>query len=287
MKKTILAAAVLALCASGLYAADKDKNVAVINGKKVAQEELTKKLWWQYAAQGLSELVDEKLLLEEGERLKVKADPKEVETRFNNLAAGYQDKAVFEANLKSVGWSVKDLRDLITRQLLIRGTVIAARKIAVTDEDARKFFDQNKDKLGTPESVRLSQIFVNSKGEADDAYDLLSTVGADFSKLSALKSSDPNLRKNNGSLGNISRGMLLPEIEKEIFALKAGQYSRPLPTGNGFSIFKAEELKPAQPAVFEAIREELKTAMLNQAITQQLPPLAAELRQKAKIEILK
>ncbi|HAN05705.1 MAG: hypothetical protein A2X29_08340 [Elusimicrobia bacterium GWA2_64_40] len=285
MKKTILAAAALALFASGLQAAEK--NVAVINGKPVASAELTKKLWWQHAAQGLSELIDERLLLEEAARLGVKADPKEVEARYAALAAGAPSKAAFEASLKSVGWTAKDLKDLLGRQLAIRGAVIASRKLAVTDADAKAFFDQNKDRLGVPEAVRLSQIFVASKAEADDAYDLLTSVGADFSKLSALKSSDAALRSNSGSLGYISRGMLLPEIEKEIFALKAGQYTKPMATGAGFSLFKAEELRPAQPAAFDAVRENIKTALLNQAITRELPLLAAELRQKAKIEIAK
>lgn len=286
MKKAIFAAALLALGAPA-NAADKAGNVAVIDGQKIAREELTKKLWWQYAAQGLTELIEEKLLLAEGARLGIKADPKEVDQRFNSLAAGYADKAAFEANLKSVGWSAKDLRDLIGRQLVVRNTVIAARKLAVTEEAAREFFDKNKDKLGTPESARLSQIFVNTKAEADDAYELLTSVGADFAKLSSVKSADANLRKNNGSLGNIARGMLLPEIEKEIFALKAGQFTKVLATGNGFSIFKVEELKPGVPAEYEKIKADIKTAMLNQAIAQQLPALAAELKQKAKIEILK
>lgn len=285
MKKTILAAAALALLASGLQAAEK--NVAVINGKPVAAAELTKKLWWQHAAQGLSELIDERLLLEEAARLGVKADPKEVETRYAALAAGSPSKAAFEANLKSVGWTAKDLKDLLGRQLAIRGAVIASRKLAVTDADAKAFFDQNKDRLGVPEAVRLSQIFVASKAEADDAYDLLTSVGADFSKLSALKSSDAALRSNSGSLGYISRGMLLPEIEKEIFSLKAGQYTKPMATGAGFSLFKAEELRAPQPAAYDAVRENIKTALLNQAITRELPLLAAELRQKAKIEIAK
>jgi parvulin-like peptidyl-prolyl isomerase len=285
MKKTILAAAALALLASGLQAAEK--NVAVINGKPVASTELTKKLWWQHAAQGLSELIDERLLLEEASRLGVKADTKEVEARYSALAAGAASKAAFEASLKSVGWTARDLKDLLGRQLAIRGAVIASRKLAVTDEDAKAFFDQNKDRLGVPEAVRLSQIFVPSKAEADDAYDLLTSVGADFSKLSALKSSDAALRSNSGSLGYISRGMLLPDIEKEIFALKAGQYTKPMATGAGYSLFKAEELRAAQPAAFEAIRENIKTALLNQAITRELPLLAAELRQKAKIEIVK
>lgn len=286
MKKTIFAAALLALCSAG-YAADKAGTVAVVNGQKVAQEELTKKLWWQYAAQGLTELIDERLLLEEAKRLGVTADPKEVETRFNALSAGYTEKGAFEANLKSVGWSPKELRELITRQLTIRNAVVAARKIAVTDADAKAFFDKNKEKLGTPESVKLSQLFVNTRAEADDAYELLTSVGADFAKLSSLKSADANLRKNNGSLGVISRGMLLPEIEKEVFALQAGQFSKPIATGNGFSLFKAEEKKAGKDADFEAVKNDIRTALTNQAITQKLPELAAELRQKAKIEIIK
>ncbi|OGR68143.1 MAG: hypothetical protein A2081_02290 [Elusimicrobia bacterium GWC2_61_19] len=285
MKRTILAAALLAVFAGGLYAAEKE--VAVVNGRKIAREDLTKKLWWQYGAQGLSELIDERLLLAEAARLGVKADPKEAQERYNSLSAGYPDKAQFEANLKSVGWTPADLRALIDRQLTIRATVIAARKLAVTDADARDFFDKNKERLATPESLKLSQIFVNTKAEADDAYELLTSVGADFAKLSSLKSTDANLKKNNGSLGYISKGMLLPEIEKEIFSLKAGQYSKVLPTGNGFSIFKVEERKPGQDASFDKVKDELKVALLNQAVTKALPELAAELRQKAKIEIIK
>lgn len=284
MKRTILIAAAVALCSTGLYAAEKP--VAVVNGQKVTREELTKKLWWQYGAQGLSELVDEKLLLEEAARLGIKADPKELDARMASLSAGYADKAQFEKNLASVGWTPQELRDLLRRQTLIRYTVILDGKIIVTDADAKAFFDKNKEKMGAPESVKLSQIFVNTKAEADDAYLALS-AGADFARLSALKSTDANLKKNNGSLGYISRGMLLPEIEKEIFSLKPGQYTKTVATGNGYSIFRAEELKPGQDATFEKVKEDVKTALLNQAITQKLPELAAELRQKAKIEIVK
>ena len=286
MKKTLLAAALLALCSAG-YAADTAATVAVVNGRKVTREELTRKLWWQYAAQGLTELIDERLLLEEAGRLGVTADPKEVAARFDALAANYPDKAAFEANLKSVGWSPKELRALIERQLTVRNAVVAAGKIAVTDADARAFFEKNREKLGTPESVKLSQIFVNTKAEADDAYELLTSVGADFAKLSGLKSADPNLRKNGGSLGFISRGMLLPEIEKEVFALQPGQFSKPVATGNGFSIFKVDERRPGKEADFETIKNDIKTALMNQAITRELPALTAELRQKAKIEIVK
>lgn len=284
MKNTILIAAAIALCSTGLYAAEK--NVAMVNGQKVTREELTKKLWWQYGAQGLSELIDEKLLLEEAARLGLKADPKELDARFANLSAGYETKAQFEKNLASVGWTPQELRDLLRRQTLVRGAVITDAKIVITDEDAKAFFDKNKEKLKAPESIMLSQIFVNTKAEADDAYLALS-AGADFARLSTLKSTDANLKKNNGSLGYVSRGMLLPEIEKELFALKPGQYTKTVATGSGYSIFRVEELKPGQDASFEKLKEDLKTTLLNQAVAQKLPELAAALRQKSKIEVLK
>ena len=262
MKKTALLAAALALSATGLFAAEK--TVAVVDGSKITNDELTKKLWWQYGAQGLAELIDEKLLL-----------------------AGYINKAEFEKNLKSVGWTSADLKTLLGRQILVRTAVMALGRITVSDEDAKAFFDKNKEKLAAQESIKLSQIFVNTKAEADEAYQLLTSVGADFAKLSVLKSADANLRKNNGSLGFVSRGMLLPEVEKEIFSLKPGQYSKVLATGNGFSIFMAEERKAAQEASFDKVKEELKAAILNQAITQSLPEITGQLRQRAKIEIIK
>ena len=285
MKKTALLAAALALSATGLFAAEK--TVAVVDGSKITNDELTKKLWWQYGAQGLAELIDEKLLLAEAAKLGMKADPKEVDARYNGLLAGYINKAEFEKNLKSVGWTSADLKTLLGRQILVRTAVMALGRITVSDEDAKAFFDKNKEKLAAQESIKLSQIFVNTKAEADEAYQLLTSVGADFAKLSVLKSADANLRKNNGSLGFVSRGMLLPEVEKEIFSLKPGQYSKVLATGNGFSIFMAEERKAAQEASFDKVKEELKAAILNQAITQSLPEITGQLRQRAKIEIIK
>ncbi|HBB66886.1 MAG: hypothetical protein A2X28_03290 [Elusimicrobia bacterium GWA2_56_46] len=285
MKNTIIFSMLMALT-GGLVSAE-DRVIALVNGDKIAFEDVTKKLWWQYSAQGLSEMIDEKLLLEEAGRLKVKYDAREAEKRFEALSSGYKDKKEFENNLRAVGWTPGDVKGLIKRQLLIKNTVIAARDINPSDAEVTAFFEQNKDKLGKADSARLRQLFVTSKAEADDAYLALS-AGADFAKLSSLKSTDENLRKKEGDIGYISRGLLLPEIEKTVFSLKPGEYTKPMPTGNGFSIFKLESLKPGEPARLDtALKAELKAGMINQAVSQKLPELAAELRRKAKIEIVK
>ncbi|OGS12903.1 MAG: hypothetical protein A2234_10985 [Elusimicrobia bacterium RIFOXYA2_FULL_58_8] len=287
MKKITMLGMTLAFFATGLYAATikpEKTTIAVINGEKLTAGDLTTRLWWQNAGTVLSELIDERLLLQEADRLKTTADKKEVQDKFNALA-GSIDKEQFAKNLKAVGWTEGDLKDLLTRQIRIRDTVVAVKKVAVTEEEMKEFFNANKEKLDAPEAVKLSQIYVNTQAEANAALESL-TVGADFSKLSALKSTDANLRKNNGSLGYVNKGTLLPDIEKEVFALAIGKPSRIFSTGNGFSIFLVEERRKAQAAVYEKIKDELKILILNQAIAKSLPELAGELRQKAKIEVI-
>ena len=285
MKRTILLAALMALATGSAGA--QDRAVATVNGDKITSGDITKKLWWQYSAQGLSDIIDERLLLQEAARLKTSYDAKEAGKRFETLAAGYKDKQEFDANLKTVGWTAEDVKELIKHQLLIKGTVITAKGISFNDADIKAFFETNKEKLGKADSVKLRQLFVGTQAEADDAYLALS-AGADFAKLSALKSTDENLRKKEGDIGVISKGLLLPEIEKAIFALKPGQYTKAMATGNGFSIFKLEASVPGEPAkLTDALKADLKTGLINQAVNQKLPELVAELRKQAKIEVIK
>ena len=134
MKKAILSAALL-LSFSAAWAGPR--TMATVNGKAITSDELTKRLWWQHSAQGLSDLVDERLLLDEAARLKAQPDENEVQTRFARLQANYKDKTEFEKSLKSVNWTVADLMNLLRNQVLIKNTIIASKKLAVTDEDAR------------------------------------------------------------------------------------------------------------------------------------------------------
>ncbi|MFA7009323.1 MAG: peptidyl-prolyl cis-trans isomerase [Elusimicrobiales bacterium] len=205
--------------------------------------------------------------------------------RFEALSAGYKDKSEFENNIKSVGWTAADVQELLKRQLLIKNAIIAAKNITASDAEIKAFFEQNKEKLGKPASFKLRQIFVSSKAQAEEAA-LSLAAGADFAKLAGLKSTDENLRKKNGDIGSVLKTNLTPEIEKALSALAPGQYTGPVATGNGYSIFKLESSTPGEPAkLTDALKAELKTGLISQAVTQKLPELTAELRRKANIEI--
>ena len=283
-KALLLAACFTAVSTAACFAGGKGL-VATVNGDKITENDLTKRLWWYSASKGLNELIDETLLLQEAGKLKVKADEKEVKERLNEIKSG-KDSKEFEKNLESINWSEKDLAGLIRNQLTIRDTVVKKGGIEVTDEMAKDYYDKNTERFRTPESAKLLQIFVSDKAKADTAYAALE-AGADFAIMSEKQSDDPGLRENKGNLGFINKSMLQPDLAKEVFALKAGEYTKPIPTGNGFSIIKMEEYKASEKIEYENAKEDLKAAMKNQMINDYLPRLVAELKADAKIELEK
>ncbi len=283
MKRGLLPLCVLAL-AAGSAAAQKQSVSVTVNGSRITAEDISMRLWWNNAERTLQELVDEELMLQEARRLGVKPSAEEVNARFKAIAASHNGEKEMEKALKGIGYSSRDLRAFIERQLMIRDAAIRAAGIAVGDEQARLFYDANRDTLARPESVRLRQFFSSDRAGAEETLRLLN-MGADFATIVMLRASDDNLKRTGGELGYINRGVLIPELEKEVFALTPGRYTGVIQTGAGFSIFKSEDYRPSAVPEFGTVKEELKALLLNQAVAQATRDLTARLRQSAKIDV--
>ncbi|KAF0125624.1 MAG: PpiC-type peptidyl-prolyl cis-trans isomerase [Elusimicrobia bacterium] len=292
MKRIFLALCAAVLAAGGgtgplagtASAAQKPTVSVTVNGSKITADDVAGRLWWNNAERTIQDLIDEALILQEGRRLGVKPSPEETEARLKAIAGSHGGEKQMEQALKGIGYSRGDLRDLIERQITLRDTAIKAAGITVGDEQAKTFYDANRDSLARPESVTLRQFFAGSRPEAEEVLRLLNT-GADFATLVMLKASDENLKRAGGSLGQINRGVLLPELETEVFALTPGKYTGVIPTGSGFSIFKSEDYRPRAVPEFGTVKEELKALILNQAVAQATRDLTARLRQSAKIDV--
>jgi len=283
MKKNIIMIMAFIMSNQFLLSADK-KIIAVVNNENITKDEIESRMWVNYSNRTLQEMIDETLILQEAKKNGITVDKKVVEERLNNIISNFKDKNEFLKALKTINISENEYKRIIEKQILVNDTVIKLKNINITDEDAKKYFDNNPDQFKRPETVKIRQILVNTKQEADDAYMALQ-AGANFEKLASLKSIDENLRKSGGDIGYVSKGMLLPEIEKEIFSLKAGEITKPLQVANGFAILKVEEIRPAGNIKFEEVKENLKLALLNQVLNQKKAELINELREKAKVEI--
>jgi foldase protein PrsA len=266
------------------HAAPKPSQVlAVVNGAPIKASQVDERLWKQFGEATLQELVDETLLKQAAASSKVAVDKTELEARLKRIQSQVADEATFKQRLKASGTSLDQLRSQIEDQVVREQLTIRSKGLTVTDAEAKEFFEANKDRLGVPESVRLRHILAATEKEAAD-FLVAVRAGADFAKLAGQLSIDRATKDKGGDLGVTSRGMLVPDIEKVVFALKAGEASEPVRTQMGFHVFKVEELFPAKPAVFGEIKADLVRAMLADKVSKAWPEYLQELRDKAKIE---
>lgn len=273
------------LLAAGLAipAGAQDATLVTVNGVAIKRAAAVERTWKQYGTSVLNLMADEVLIRQAAESTKTKADGKEVDARLKRIREQFKDEATFKARLEASGTSLAELKAQLEDQVLREGLVTKAKDIKVTDAEVKEFFDANKEKLAQPESVRLRHILVGSEKEAND-FLVAIKAGADFGKLASQVSLDSATKEKGGDLGFISKGLVIPEVEKVAFSLKPGEVSGVLKTQVGFHILKVEESKQAKAAAFDEVKKDLKTAMLADKITKAWPVYLQELRDKAKYE---
>ena len=88
-------------------------------------------------------------------------------------------------------------------------------------------------------TMRALHILVATEAEAQEIKKLLDQ-GADFKQLAKTRSKGPNAPRG-GDLGLITKGDLLPELDKAISSLQVGQISGVIKSSIGFHIFKRTE----------------------------------------------
>lgn len=286
-RKLVFVMMSLSMCAAGSFTppanAQTNPPVVTVNGTTILQSEVIKQLWNLHGTVVVDAMIDRVLMQQESKRLKVTANKKEIESRLSGIRQQFPDKKAFEEQLEKTGTTLATIREQIRLQLLTEATVVKAKKITITKKELKAFFEVNKDKLASPESVRISHILVKNKQEASDLIIALN-AGADFGKLAQQKSLDTATREKGGDMGFITKGILTPDVEKVIFKLKKGEHSGIVSTNVGFHILQVDDRKKSIPANFKKIKKDLRKAQMNTKISKALPELLKELKAKARIE---
>ncbi len=281
MKKLILLITILKLTLS-LYS--QNNIVAVVNGENITYNEVKNKMSINFFYQALNEIISEKLIIQEAKKRKIDVSKNEVEEMLKTIKNRFNSEKDFKKDLKRLGVSEEEYYNMIKTNLLVEKTVKEILQIKVTEEDAKRYYDSNPQEFTIPQAIRLRQIYVLTEEKAKDIYDALE-AGADFQKLSILKSEDERLKQNAGDIGFITKGMLLPEIEKEVFQLAEGKYTKPIKTGNGYSIFRLEEKREESKIKFEDVKDRIIQNILSNQITQGKIQLLNQLKNQSKKEL--
>lgn len=205
----------------------------------------------------LDGMINEKLILAQAIEDSVIVTNDEVTDRLDRQIKLLVQQAGSEQRLEElynmpISRMKRDFRELMRNQLMvdkIRQTRQAS--LSVTRREVEEFFEAHKDSLPSiPKEYELSHIFVKPKPDSTVVRDVFAKAlavldsikkGGDFSDFARRYSTDPGSAAGGGDLGWFRRGVFEKEFEEAAFALKDGEYSKPIKTTYGYHIIQLVE----------------------------------------------
>lgn len=158
----------------------------------------------------------------------------------------------------------------------VRELLAVEAEEAPSQNELATYYERHRHELVRPERVRLRQILVESRAEAEAALAEV-RAGADFGEVAKRRSSEPSAARG-GDQGVLARADLPPAFADAIFALGAGELSDIVPADYGFHIFQVLERYPAQQLSLDEAGPELAAELERGRRERRLAELVAEAR---------
>jgi peptidyl-prolyl cis-trans isomerase C len=295
-----------ALVASTAFAA---KPVLRVNGAEITDVELTmakrgiasqmpgnKQDDPAILRRAVDQVVGRMLLLQAARDAKVVPDPQAVAASVEAQRKQAGGAESFAKALASIGFTEQDLNrrteDSMTIHIYVEKEL--APKHTVADGDVKKYYDGHPDEFKHPEQVKLRMILAMVPPNADESKKAAAKdraeaalkrvkAGEDFGTVAGEVSDDPS-KARKGEIGWVRQGLLLPELEGPVFALKAGNATEVLQSKFGYHVFKADDRRGPGTLSFDEVKENLSRMLTGRAVDDAIEKMIAERRAKATIE---
>jgi peptidyl-prolyl cis-trans isomerase SurA len=258
----------------------------------------------------LRNLIDQQLWLSKGKELSITGET-ELVNRLNDIRKQYNLESIedLEKAAKEQGVSFEDfkanIRNGIITQLVMRQEV--GKRVIFTPGEAQRYFEQHKQEYAQQESVSLAEILVSTgtpapsattpgevqpedpavlaaaQAKANDIEAKLH-AGGDFGQL-ARSFSDGPTASEGGDLGQFRRGALAKVLEDKTFALKAGQYTEPIRTRQGFVILKVVEHIPGGVPQYKDVEQQVEENFFMARMEPAMREYLTTMREQAYIDI--
>ncbi len=250
-------------------------------------------------AQGAEMLIDKELAEQQIKAKKIQTTDEQIDVRLEEIAKG-RGKTIKELEGEMAAISVnmdefrKEIRLSMGLDKLLEMEMSDAEK-TVTDEEAKKFYDDNLPQFSQPEQVQASHILLGSKdmddtakaaakAKADEVLKLVK-AGGDFAALAKEHSTCPS-KERGGDLGYFPKEQMVPEFSSAAFAMKIGDISEIVETQFGYHIIKVTGRKEAETRKFDEVKEMIVANQKNRKRQEFWNTYRTKMREAAKIEKL-
>jgi peptidyl-prolyl cis-trans isomerase SurA len=245
----------------------------------------------------VNDLIAELLIKDRADRLGLSVSSDELKDAIERLKKQYglASDQQFNESLQKSGLTRPEMEARLRETILMNkvfGRELRGRE-DLTDKELRERYDREKERYRLPERVHLREVIIlrpdNAAG-AEQARLRAEQVAAqartatDFSLLAKTASESPTKDKG-GDLGEVSRGELLPELDKAVFNSTAGSVIGPIEAKSGWHIIKVEQRLPSEVPAFESVKEKLRKEASDDSWQRDYKAYIERLRKDAFIQI--
>ncbi len=268
MRKTILSVVTaLALTASTLSAAE---SFATVNGEAITTQDVAQLL--------------------RGQKVQFETLPKETKDRViqqlieKKLLTQKAMKSGIEKDAKYKTALEKIKKDLALELWMQKEFV----KVKASDAEKKAFYDKNKDKFKTPDTLEARHILLKTEKEAKDIIakiNIAKNKKGSFEELAKKFSIGPTKAKG-GYLGKFQAKQMVPEFSAAAMKLKKGEYTKtPVKTQFGYHVIYLENKDVAQTMAFDKVKAKISQLIVQEKYGKMIKKEVAKLKKESKIVI--
>ena len=152
---------------------------------------------------------------------------------------------------------VKD--DMLTNYAIQK----SVERVRVTDEEVKKFYEENPDQFEAGLTFGASHILVDSEEKAAEIRAKISSGETTFEDAARAYSSCPS-KAQGGDLGEFGHGQMVPEFEEACAAMEVGALSEPVQTQFGWHVIRLNKKEQGGKMTFADVKDEIRQALLGE-----------------------
>jgi parvulin-like peptidyl-prolyl isomerase len=227
----------------------------------------------QYPAlrdQALGQLLDAAWILGEAEERGVEVTDKEVQDSFaQTKAESFKTEAEYQKFLQQSGLTQEDVDARVRLQVIsekIQQEVSEGAE-AVSDADAREFYDANAAQFEQPEQRNIRVIVNEDPAQVEQAVAALQQDNspANWKTVAAQYSTDPSSKDKGGVRESITEGVFEEPLNEEIFDAEQGEVVGPIDTPVSNYAFQVDSITAGETQSFDDVAAQVKEQLQGQA----------------------
>ncbi len=294
-------AAIMFLCGLGSASAEVvDRIVAVVNGEIITLQELDDQLLRSSAgpdgvnpaaltasarAQFLDVMINDILLRQEAERLKVEVTDSEVENEIRQFKVRRRlTEEQFANTLKLQGLTPEQFKAR-TRQEIMKHRMIGfmvRRKVVVTQEEVTAYFEAHRPEFTSGRVMTVQMLVLGDAEAAKSVRGAVESGAMSFGDAVLSRSIGP--RENTGVIADVRWEELAPDWQREVEPVAIGGMTQPFPVQGKWVVLKVLDRKEGAKREFAEAQEEVREVIMRPKLDARFQEYMTDLRSKALIE---